>query len=814
MADTEYVVKVTVADQGASSAVTGIVSAVEDAVTSFKSVEEAASKVVETVLKIIEAIQKMQEEVEKMRDGMEEAAVATAHQADAIDLANLKLQDQIAKLEGAHSNNGLSEALIAASGQAHALTQALDAALQKSNELLEKQSVGFLKSLFTGQEETKDLADKISPEFDRLKELRRQETLDIEEFQQKNHETELHGTEEQKKQLAQGLADKENAWNEEIRKVTDNVNQRVAIEQAAMEQEKKDRVTFLTSEHAEGGADGTYMVAALNQKEAESQVNEQYRVRSELLRELSVQATAYYQGVKGAAENLQEQLNADKAREDADKKAKAQQAAAAAQERLRADISNQNALLEAAKKVTDAKIKYDEEAIRVQVAEHKIGADQELKQEQDLLDKKLKADQDFLSKKLEQLNRDPTTNKNQITAVNGEIERLQVEHDTEMLKLKAKYDAEVEKNSKKQLKDEVDKVEEQVKSARAGSEERVRILDDEIKKLAGENKTDTEEYKRLINERTEAVREHAKQVEALEDIYHKAETQHEQALRDQQLSRLDFQRQMGQKSEAEYEQQLQAEITDTYNAAVKELEARKLRYKDDPIEYAKAEAELVKLTDKYNADIEKSDQKSYQRRQQQFDQYFKQISSGFNTALNSWMQGTESASQAFGKMFQSILSQLINFVEQWIEKKVEMWLMDKFLSETTQSTSAMSEITSNAAVAYSAAYASTAAIPFVGPGLAPEAAMAAYMDVMAMTPAGFALGGVVPATGLALVHQGERVLPASMSGTGDLGMGNVHVHLSVNAIDSDSFQHTIKRHGNMIGNEVMRVLKKRGMSAK
>jgi hypothetical protein len=127
------------------------------------------------------------------------------------------------------------------------------------------------------------------------------------------------------------------------------------------------------------------------------------------------------------------------------------------------------------------------------------------------------------------------------------------------------------------------------------------------------------------------------------------------------------------------------------------------------------------------------------------------------------MQGTESASQAFGKMFQDILSQLINFVEQWVEKKIEMWLMDKFISEGTQSATATQEIESNAAVAYSGAYAATAAIPFVGPELAPEAAWAAYMDVMAMTPAGFALGGIVPATGLALVHQGERVLPASMS---------------------------------------------------
>ena len=99
-----------------------------------------------------------------------------------------------------------------------------------------------------------------------------------------------------------------------------------------------------------------------------------------------------------------------------------------------------------------------------------------------------------------------------------------------------------------------------------------------------------------------------------------------------------------------------------------------------------------------------------------------------------------------------------------------------------------------------------------GPGRGSRCAHAA--EHAPGTPAGFALGGIVPATGLALVHQGERVLPASMSGTGDFGAPSLHVHFNVNAIDSDSFKHTIKRHGNMIGNEVLRVLKKRGIAAK
>src|SRR5260370_7215088 len=203
MADTELVVKITVSEQGATPAVTGVVSAVQEMAGSFKSVYEAAAKVVETIIKAIEAIKKMQEEVEKLRDEMEDAALSTAHQADAIDVANLKLEDQIAKLQGAHANNGLSEALLAASGQAHTLTEALDAAIKKSEELLKTQSIGFWKSLFTGQEETKDLAKKITPEFHRLKELKRQKTLPITEFQQKNHEIALRGSDQQKKQMAQ-----------------------------------------------------------------------------------------------------------------------------------------------------------------------------------------------------------------------------------------------------------------------------------------------------------------------------------------------------------------------------------------------------------------------------------------------------------------------------------------------------------------------------------------------------------------------------------------------------------------------------------
>lgn len=78
---------------------------------------------------------------------------------------------------------------------------------------------------------------------------------------------------------------------------------------------------------------------------------------------------------------------------------------------------------------------------------------------------------------------------------------------------------------------------------------------------------------------------------------------------------------------------------------------------------------------------------------------------------------------------------------------------------------AIAQIQTDAAVASAAAYASTAAIPIVGPGLAPAAAGLAYASVQSMT------GLVALATGTtdvpkdmpAQLHQGEMVIPATFA---------------------------------------------------
>lgn len=111
--------------------------------------------------------------------------------------------------------------------------------------------------------------------------------------------------------------------------------------------------------------------------------------------------------------------------------------------------------------------------------------------------------------------------------------------------------------------------------------------------------------------------------------------------------------------------------------------------------------------------------------------------------------------------------------------------------------SAVAEVGANAAVAASGAYAAIAAIPYVGPMMAPGAAATAYAGAAAWGASiaipSFAVGAwSLPGDMIAQVHKGEMIVPAfaaeqvrnggSVGGAG--GGGDLHVHL--NAIDTQS----------------------------
>lgn len=186
----------------------------------------------------------------------------------------------------------------------------------------------------------------------------------------------------------------------------------------------------------------------------------------------------------------------------------------------------------------------------------------------------------------------------------------------------------------------------------------------------------------------------------------------------------------------------------------------------------------------------------------------KGMESSMNSVLSSFLKGTMSIKDLMKGMVTAVLDAFTNMIAQWGAKMAANWIMQKVGSKVT----ALSEIMSNAAVAGSAAYASTAAIPVVGPGLAPDAAAAAYagassFGVELAAEKGFDVpAGMNPVTQL---HQKEMVLPASQADVirnmANNGGGTQQpVTVNISAVDSKSVRDLFMREGSALADSLQK----------
>jgi hypothetical protein len=139
------------------------------------------------------------------------------------------------------------------------------------------------------------------------------------------------------------------------------------------------------------------------------------------------------------------------------------------------------------------------------------------------------------------------------------------------------------------------------------------------------------------------------------------------------------------------------------------------------------------------------------------------IGSAFTGMIDAAIDGTKSASDIIGGFFgsigRSILDTIIGIAVQFAATKLTEALLGSLVARTA--------ITNYAAQAGAAAFASTAAIPIIGPLLAPGAATAAYAGAiafqgLAMAEGGLVTGGVVGQDSVpAMMMPGEYVVPAA-----------------------------------------------------
>lgn len=221
---------------------------------------------------------------------------------------------------------------------------------------------------------------------------------------------------------------------------------------------------------------------------------------------------------------------------------------------------------------------------------------------------------------------------------------------------------------------------------------------------------------------------------------------------------------------------------------------------------------------------------------QPYQQFFGQISSSFNTLVDKWLEGTGKMSRNFLQFGDSIAIGLVNDLlkmgEKWVEHEALMTAQHLLgitqrqtadaasaaAQQTTASTANVATALSYAAVAAAGAAAATAAIPIVGPILAPAAAATTYADTAAYAGlAAFAQGtNYVPMDGLAMLHEGETVIPKSAQGSPykPSGGGDNHFHYSpsVSAIDGPSVAGALEKHGQAANRQFQRQMRLKNLT--
>ena len=225
---------------------------------------------------------------------------------------------------------------------------------------------------------------------------------------------------------------------------------------------------------------------------------------------------------------------------------------------------------------------------------------------------------------------------------------------------------------------------------------------------------------------------------------------------------------------------------------------------DDPERNAaalnKLNNELEDAQRQHNLRVAALDAQLARDSENQWKGIFDKITSGFTSVIQGLVNGTQTITQAFGRLFLSVADAAISMAVKMGAQYLLAAAQRQILGATTRS----QEAVGNANVAAGAAYASTAAIPVVGPALAPAAAASALAATLAFVPGASAMGGFDIPQGLnpiTQLHQNEMVLPAhladpirDMAARGGDGGGDVHLH--VHAIDSrDARRFLLDNHG-------------------
>lgn len=202
---------------------------------------------------------------------------------------------------------------------------------------------------------------------------------------------------------------------------------------------------------------------------------------------------------------------------------------------------------------------------------------------------------------------------------------------------------------------------------------------------------------------------------------------------------------------------------------------------------------------------------------------------GLNRALDESMKGvmmgTENMTMAWRRMGANMLLSTIESFAQIELVHAEHWATTLMLQSTAKATGAAIDkaadtqsILGSAKKAAAGAFSDVMGLGIPPPlnfALAVAAAGAAFAGGMAY--AAFAQGGIVPATGPALLHQHEMVLPAHIAqhvmatAGGGGGSAGGHTQINISALDGADAHSVLTRNRDSVASSLQRALRSRNM---
>jgi len=210
--------------------------------------------------------------------------------------------------------------------------------------------------------------------------------------------------------------------------------------------------------------------------------------------------------------------------------------------------------------------------------------------------------------------------------------------------------------------------------------------------------------------------------------------------------------------------------------------------------------------------------------------------SGLQSAINGQLRGMLAGTTTFAQAFKSIIGDMIIWAIQEFEKMAFQWVAHELIKTTATEAGTAARVSAEAtgtaatetlgiastlkSIFQSAAKTFAGVFGFLAPEMGPAAAAPAFgaegmVVAQSLGIAGLDVGtDYVAKTGLAVIHQGEAVVPAEANTPFTGGTGGQQVSLTINAIDAKSFSSLIRDNPSVFATMIKRAMRDNQMSFK